>query len=82
MENNKNISKEIVHFFGKLYSHTPCVSKQIEGLDHSPIATNNVIWLDSPVLEEEVHNVVFQLDKEKALGLMVFPLHCSKSVRM
>ncbi|RVW90228.1 hypothetical protein CK203_036785 [Vitis vinifera] len=41
------------------------VVKRREGLDWSPISTESVERLDQPFLEEEIHNVVFQLNKEK-----------------
>ena len=43
-------------------------------MDWSPIATKSAIWLDRLVLEEEVYNAVFELDKEKTLWLDGFSI--------
>ena len=38
-------------------------------MDRSPIAIESTIWLDQPFPLEEVHNVVFQLDKETSIAM-------------
>ena len=69
LRNNGDISIEIMNFFGKLDTNPTRNSWRIEGLDWSPISPQSVEWLDRPFLEEEVHCVVFQLNREKVLGL-------------
>ena len=46
----------------------------MEGLEWSPISRESVAWLDRPFSKEEVHLVVFQLNKKKALGLDGFTI--------
>lgn len=57
--NIKNISKEIVHFFKKRYSKPSGKFWRIEGLDWFPILQKSVVWLDRPLLEEEVCFAIF-----------------------
>ena len=45
----------------------------------SPISGESAAWLEHAFSEEEVHLMVFQLNKEKVPG-MVLPLQCIKSV--
>ena len=74
LNNVENIFTEIVNFFGKLYSKPLSVSWRLEGLDQSPIAAKSAMWFDHPFSEEKVHNVVFQLDEEKASRLDGFSI--------
>ncbi|RVW40762.1 hypothetical protein CK203_080675 [Vitis vinifera] len=53
-------------------------SWSIEGLDWSPILEETAFRLDSPFTEEEISKAIFQLDRDKALGLDGFN-HCSIS---
>ena len=68
ISNIDDISVEVLKFFGKLYTNPKRNSWGIEGLDWSPISTQSAEWLVRSFLEEEVCCVVFQLNKEKALG--------------
>ena len=68
LSNIEVISKELVNFFGKLYSKPEGDSWRIEGIDWVPISGESAIWLDRPFSEEEVRMAVFQLNKEKTPG--------------
>ena len=68
LSNIEDISKEIVNFFGKLYSKPKGASWRIEGVDWVIILGESAVWLDRPFSEEEVQMTVFQLNKEKAPG--------------
>ena len=68
LDNIDSISKEILHFFEKLYSSPPGESWRVEGLDWSPISAESAFRLDSPFTEEEISKAIFQLDGDKALG--------------
>ena len=59
LDNTKNISKEIKHYFGKLYSKPTHGSWRIKRLDWSLISTESANRLDCSFSEEETHNVVF-----------------------
>ena len=66
LDNIESILEEIKHHFGKLFAKPLDGSWRIEGLDSSPILAKSVEWLDRLFSEEEIHNVVWQLNKEKA----------------
>ena len=66
LDNIENIMEEMMHLFGKLYSKPLGGFWRLEGLDLSPFSTESVAWLNCPFLEEEIHKVLFQLNKEKA----------------
>ena len=65
-DNIENISEEIKSHFGKLFSKPSGGSWRIEGLDWSPISIESVEWLDYLFSKEEIHNVMFYLNMEKA----------------
>ncbi|RVX00013.1 putative ribonuclease H protein [Vitis vinifera] len=52
------ISKEIVNFFGKLYSKPECASWRVKGLDWVPISGESAVWLDRHFSEEECWDVI------------------------
>ncbi|RVW15386.1 putative ribonuclease H protein [Vitis vinifera] len=68
LSNIEIISKEIVNFFGKLYSKPEGASWRVERLDWVPISRESAVWLDNLFSDEEVRLTVFQLNKEKAPG--------------
>ena len=68
MNNSKSITREILLYFEKLYSSPLGESWRVEGLDWPPISKENASRLDSPFTEEKISKVIFQLDRDKALG--------------
>ena len=74
LDNIESILKEIKHYFGKLFSKPSGGSWRIEDLDWSPISADSVEWLDHLFLEEEIHNAMLHLNKEKTLGLNGFTI--------
>ena len=62
------ILEEILKYFRSLYTKPERNSWKLKGLDWSPISAQSVEWLDRPFLEEDVHHVVFQLNRDKAPG--------------
>ena len=57
-------------------------SWSVERLDWSPISEESALRLDSLFTEEEISKENFQLDRDKAQGLMALPLQYSKIVGM
>ena len=74
LDNIESILKEIKHYFGKLFSKPSGGSWRIEDLDWSPISADSVEWLDHLFSEEEIHNAMLHLNKEKTLGLNGFTI--------
>ncbi|RVW51028.1 hypothetical protein CK203_077618 [Vitis vinifera] len=74
LDNIESILKEIKHYFGKLFSKPLGGSWRIEDLDWSPISADSVEWLDHLFSEEEIHNAMLHLNKEKTLGLNGFTI--------
>ena len=68
LDNSESITEEILLYFKKLYSSPPEESWRVEGRDWSPISEESASRLDSPFFEEEIFNVVFRLDRDKASG--------------
>ena len=68
LDNIDSISKEILHFFEKLYSSPPGEYWRVEGLDWSPISREGASRLDFPFTKEEISKAIFQLDRDKVLG--------------
>ena len=66
LDNIESILEEIKCHFGKLFSKPLRGSWRIEGLDWSPISVESAEWLNRPFSEEEIHNAVLHLSKEKA----------------
>ena len=71
---DEDIAKEINTLFSWLYSSSHPRFRGINGIDWSPIATNNTEYLERPFEEEEVQKVVFDCDDHKSLGLDGFTL--------
>ncbi|RVW56151.1 hypothetical protein CK203_080774 [Vitis vinifera] len=70
----ESITKEILHYFEKLYSDHIGDPWRVEGLDWSPISEESASRLDSPFTEEEIHKAISQLDRDKAPGPDVFTI--------
>ncbi|RVW38475.1 Transposon TX1 uncharacterized 149 kDa protein [Vitis vinifera] len=68
LKNAESITKEILHYFEKLYTNPTRESWGVEGLDWSPISEESALRLDSPFTEEEISKAIFQLDRDKAPG--------------
>ncbi|WKA03651.1 hypothetical protein VitviT2T_021750 [Vitis vinifera] len=68
LDNFDSITKEILHYFKKLYLSHPGESWRVEGIDWSPISEKSASKLDSPFFEVEIYNAIFQLDRNKAPG--------------
>ena len=68
LDNSESITEEILLYFEKLYLSPPGESWRVEGIDWSPILEESVSRLDSPFVEEEIFNAIFQLDRDKAPG--------------
>ena len=62
LDNIDNISAKILNFFGKLYASPPGESE----LNLSPISIESASRLERSFIEEEIHQTIFQLDKDKA----------------
>ena len=82
LNNAERITKEILLYFEKLYASPTGESWSVEGLDWSPISEESALRLDSLFTEEEISKENFQLDRDKAQGLMALPLQYSKIVGM
>ena len=52
LNNSESITKEILHYFEKLYSDHIGEPWSVEGLDWSPISEESASRLDSPFTEE------------------------------
>ena len=78
LNNAERITEEILLYFEKLYASPIGESWSIEGLDWAPISEESALRLD----EEEISKEIFQLDRDKAQGLMALPLQYSKIVGM
>ncbi|RVW66526.1 hypothetical protein CK203_064972 [Vitis vinifera] len=82
MNNSESIKEEILRYFEKLYVSPSGESWRVEGLNWSPISGESASRLESPFTEEEISKAIFQLDRDKARGLMTLPLQCFKIVGM
>ena len=74
LNNSESITKEILHYFEKLYSDHIGEPWRVEGLDWSPISEESASRLDSPFTEKEIHKAISQLDRDKAPGPDVFTI--------
>ena len=68
LNNIDSITEEILLFYEKLYSSPLGESWKVEGLDWSLISKESASRLDSLFTEEEISRVIFQLDRDEALG--------------
>ena len=74
LNNSESIKEETLKYFEKLYASPSGESWRAEGLDWSLISEESASGLDSPFTEEEISKAIFQLNRDKALGLDGFTI--------
>ena len=72
--NQKAIKAQISKFYQNLYTEDTGYRPKLDGLDFTPIKTEEVAWLERPFEEDEITMVVRSMNGEKSPRLDGFPM--------